>query len=196
MFFSLMIWRHCYKLEICFAIMIDVKKSCPTLSWPHGPWSARLPRPWTFPGKNTGVGCHFLLQRIFSTQGLNLSLQCLLHWQADSLPLGRQGCRGHLFKRHLLSTDCALDAGAKCPALGGWAEGESAGLELVWCPVMVLSVGQYMYMRYEALGCGGCVRGCLRMCKESLWMACSLWSGLSYSCYTAFKIDILTSKIK
>ena len=27
-----------------------------------------------FPGKNTGVGCHFLLQGIFPTQGLNLSL--------------------------------------------------------------------------------------------------------------------------
>ena len=40
-----------------------------------------------FPGKNTGVGCHFLLQRIFPTQGSNLSLLCLLHWQADSLPL-------------------------------------------------------------------------------------------------------------
>ena len=24
--------------------------------------STRLPRPWDFPGKNTGVGCHFLLQ--------------------------------------------------------------------------------------------------------------------------------------
>ena len=36
------------------------------------------------PGKNTGVGCYFLLQRIFPTQGSN---PCLLHWQADSLPL-------------------------------------------------------------------------------------------------------------
>ena len=36
-----------------------------------------------FPGKNTGVGCHFLLQGIFPTQGLNLHL---LHWLADSLP--------------------------------------------------------------------------------------------------------------
>ena len=33
-----------------------------------------------FPGKNTGVGCHFLLQGIFPTQGLNPSL---LHWQMD-----------------------------------------------------------------------------------------------------------------
>ena len=27
----------------------------------------RLPFPWDFPGKNTGVGCHFLLQGIFLT---------------------------------------------------------------------------------------------------------------------------------
>ena len=31
---------------------------------------------WGFPGKNTGVGCRFLLQRIFPTKGLN---PCLLH---------------------------------------------------------------------------------------------------------------------
>ena len=30
---------------------------------------------------------HFLLQGIFPTQGSNLCLLCLLHWQADSLPL-------------------------------------------------------------------------------------------------------------
>jgi len=30
---------------------------------PHGLWLARLLSPWDFPGKNTGVGCHFLLQR-------------------------------------------------------------------------------------------------------------------------------------
>ena len=30
-----------------------------------------LLRPWDSPGKNTGVGCHFLLQGIFPTQGWN-----------------------------------------------------------------------------------------------------------------------------
>ena len=35
------------------------------------------------PGKNTGVGCHILLQGIFLTQGLNLHLLCLLHWQEN-----------------------------------------------------------------------------------------------------------------
>ena len=43
------------------------------------------------PGKNTGVGWHALLQGIFPTQGWNLSLLCLLHWQAGSSPLGYLG---------------------------------------------------------------------------------------------------------
>ena len=43
--------------------------------------------PWDSPGKNTGVGCHALLQGIFPTQGSNLSLLPLLHWQMGSLPL-------------------------------------------------------------------------------------------------------------
>ena len=32
--------------------------------WPHGRQPTRLPCPWDSPGKNTGVGCHFLLQRM------------------------------------------------------------------------------------------------------------------------------------
>ena len=57
----------------------------------HGLRPSWLLCPWDSPGKNTGVGCHFLLQGIFPTQGLN---QRLLHWmhrQADSLPLSHQG---------------------------------------------------------------------------------------------------------
>ena len=43
--------------------------------------------PWDSPGKNTGVGCHELLYRIFLTQGSTLGLLSLLHWQGSSLPL-------------------------------------------------------------------------------------------------------------
>ena len=39
--------------------------------------------PWDSPGKHTGVGCHFLLQGIFLTQGSNPHLLCLLPGQAD-----------------------------------------------------------------------------------------------------------------
>ena len=41
---------------------IKVKVSCTVMSvslWPHGLLPARLLCPWNFPGKNTGVGCHF-----------------------------------------------------------------------------------------------------------------------------------------
>ena len=38
-----------------------VAKSCLTLLWSHGLYLTRLLCPWDFPGKNTGVGCHFLL---------------------------------------------------------------------------------------------------------------------------------------
>ena len=37
-------------------------QSCPTLCDPHRRLPTRLPHPWDSPGKNTGVGCHFLLQ--------------------------------------------------------------------------------------------------------------------------------------
>ena len=61
---------------------------------PHGLLPTRLLCPWDFPGKNTGVGCHALLQGIFPALGL----------QADSLPLGRptqhHGCTQHRRIRH------------------------------------------------------------------------------------------------
>ena len=47
----------------------------------------RLLCPRDSPGKNTGVGCHALLQGIFLTQGSNQRLLRLLHWQVGSLPL-------------------------------------------------------------------------------------------------------------
>ena len=43
---------------LCYAKSLQ---SCPTVQ-PHRQQPTRLPRPWDSPGKNTGVGCHFLLQ--------------------------------------------------------------------------------------------------------------------------------------
>ena len=53
--------------------------------------------PWDSPGKHTDVGCHF-----FPAQGSNPCLLCLLHWQADSLPLmppGNPQCKMGTSKR-------------------------------------------------------------------------------------------------
>ena len=63
---------------------------CLTLCDPHGLQPSRLLCPWDSPGKNTGVGVHFLLQRIFPTQGLNLHLLCLLHCRQILYPLSRK----------------------------------------------------------------------------------------------------------
>ena len=43
------------------------------------------------PGRNTGVGCHALLQGVFPTEGSNPLLLHLLLWQAGSLPLATPG---------------------------------------------------------------------------------------------------------
>ena len=51
-----------------------VAQSCLTLLQAHELQPARLLCPWDFPGVNTGVDCHFLLQGIFPIQGSNSSL--------------------------------------------------------------------------------------------------------------------------
>ena len=66
-----------------FSFVCACMLSCNGLSL--GPWTVAHQ---DFPGKNTGVGCHFLPQEILPTQGSNLCLQQLLHWQADILPPG------------------------------------------------------------------------------------------------------------
>ena len=81
-----------------------VTKSCLTLSWPHGLWPTRLLCPWNFPGQNTGMGCHFLLQGTFLTQGVSPHLFHLLHWKMDSLPLSHllSSCIKSVFPKYLL----------------------------------------------------------------------------------------------
>ena len=49
--------------------------------------------PWDSPGKNTRMDCNALLQGISPTQGSNLHLSFLLHWQVDPLLLVLPGKR-------------------------------------------------------------------------------------------------------
>ena len=68
-----------------FSSIIWLQQTCvlsqsrPTLC---NPMDCTLPGSSVHGGKNTRVGCHFLLQGIFPTQGSNSHL---LHWQADPL---------------------------------------------------------------------------------------------------------------
>ena len=67
---------------------------------PQGLQPTRLLCPRNFPDKNTGVGCHFLLQGIFLTEESNPNLLHLLHWQVDSLPLSHVGSQLTDIARH------------------------------------------------------------------------------------------------
>ena len=71
--------RACMYACMCVCLCVLLAKSCSTLQ-PYVLQPTRVLCLWGFPGKNTGLGCHSLLQWIFS----NLHL---LHWQADSFPL-------------------------------------------------------------------------------------------------------------
>ena len=44
---------------------------------PHRQQTTRLPHPWDSPGKNTGVGCHFLLQCVKVKRESEVSQSCL-----------------------------------------------------------------------------------------------------------------------
>ena len=89
---------HHSKVHVCSAVSYSLRL--------HGLGPTTLLCPWNFPGKRTGVGCHFLLQGIFLTQGLNPSVLCLLHWLADSLPLNHLGSstyfKTYTLRRHML----------------------------------------------------------------------------------------------
>ena len=71
----------CAHLEVCMCVL--VAQSYPTLCNPMDCSPPDSSVHGISPGKNAGVGFHFLLQGILPTQGSNHGL---LYWQADSLP--------------------------------------------------------------------------------------------------------------
>ena len=62
---------------------------------PHGLQPTRLLCPWDFPSKNTGVGCYFLLQGIFLTQGWNPAFPALALGFFPTKPPGKSRINEH-----------------------------------------------------------------------------------------------------
>ena len=57
--------------------------------WPHRRQPTRLPHPWDSPDKNTGVGCHFLLQCMKGKRESEVAQSCpTLSDPMDCSPLG------------------------------------------------------------------------------------------------------------
>ena len=84
--------QHNIVSQLCCCCLAT--KSCPALCNPMDCSPIRLPHPWDFPGKNTGVGGPFPSQGDLSNPGIE---PASLAWQADSLPLSHQGSPHQLY---------------------------------------------------------------------------------------------------
>ena len=86
-------WRIC-ECSLYYFYWLLLHARVPSHVWLLAtPWTVacHAALPSNFPGKNTGVAVHFLLQGIFPIQGSNPCLLCILHCQADSLSLCHPG---------------------------------------------------------------------------------------------------------
>ena len=69
--------------------------------WPHRRQPTRLPRPWDSPGKNAGVGCHFLLQCMKVKSESEVAQSCLT--PSDRVDCSLQGSSVHgIFQARVL----------------------------------------------------------------------------------------------
>ena len=86
---------------------------------PHRRQPTRLPRPWDSPGKNTGVGCHFLLQcmKVKSERELLYLFFILSHPPLGELPIMEHSAG------YLHSDSACPDSQRGCHAHGQWISG-------------------------------------------------------------------------
>ena len=129
----LYIYTHTYNTYIHTLSVLSVSRSLlPNSLWPHGLQLTRLLCPWDFPGNDTRVGCHFLLQEIFPTQGSNPGLlhyrQILHHWATREAPIDSN------------SIDFRLRLVLECRLLkkGSWKKSRVALLYSVWDCICLL----------------------------------------------------------
>ena len=86
-------------------------QSCPTLR-PHRRQPTRLPCPWDSPGKNTGVGCHFLLQCMRVKSESEVAQLCLT--PSDSMDCSLPGSSVHgIFQARVLEWGAIAFSGTK-----------------------------------------------------------------------------------
>ena len=64
-------------ISICYAMLCYATSVVSNSVRPHRRQPTRLPCPWDSPGKNTGVGCHFLLQCMKVKSESEVAQSCL-----------------------------------------------------------------------------------------------------------------------
>ena len=92
-------WGGQFRIQLPSIEHQAVHVSCSVVSdslWPHGLQPSKLLCPWDFPGKNTGVGCHFLLQGIFPTHDWtwvsHITGRFFTSWATKKALQGREVC--------------------------------------------------------------------------------------------------------
>ena len=103
---------------------------------PHGLQPTRLLCPWDFPGKDTGVGCHFLLQLLYFKVHIQQSW-CGSVWCPAHIP-----CQADPPVHHLLQMLAAKDSHLH-PSPKVW------GAESQWLMGMALGVGTVSVVQFR-----------------------------------------------
>ena len=109
---------------------------CPTLCDPIGGSPSRPCCPWDSPGKNTGVGCHFLLQCMKVKSESEVAQSCLTLSDPTDCNLPGSSIHG-IFQARVLEwgaiafSDITSRRGkmfqdSEVPANGGWLSGQSS----------------------------------------------------------------------
>ena len=114
---------------------------------------ARLLCSWDFPGKNTGVCSHLLLQVIFPTHRSNPHL---LHWQGDSSPLSHQGSPGKSSPLLLFTDECVCSVKISPPPQG----------PRMW---QHLEAGLICFLSASCLGLGGVPQRSMFSQNQRMW---------------------------
>ena len=126
------------KLSVVHRVGLDICCAVPSYAWLFAaPWivHARFLCPWKFPGKNTGVYCHFLLQGLFPDPGIEpVSLASPALAVDSPLTLG--------FVLHFVTQFCPTLCGPMdCSLPGSSVHGESPGRNTaVGCHVLLWEI--------------------------------------------------------
>ena len=109
-------------LECCVCQSLAMSNSLQS----YGLQPSRLLYSWNSPGKNTGVGCHSLLQGIFLTQGSNPSL---LHCRQSLYQLSHQGTL--LYRKSTNDSNRTYSSLSQMSMITGSAQGRGSHMSVV-----------------------------------------------------------------
>ena len=137
--------------------------------WPHGLQPTRLLHLWDFPGKSTGVCCHFLLQGIFPSQGSNPGFP---HCRQMLYPLSHQGSQSANWYSYY-SYNCILIAfqilwhysieEGRVYALFPWTW---VGLWLLWPIEFRKAITDFFFFLWYS-----CLHCCVDFCCTMTWIS-------------------------